>query len=195
MTRWEPDASGRLQQAALELFSERGFDSTTVAEIAERAGLTKRTFFRHFADKREVLFAGSDLFVEVIVTAIAAQPEAVASLDAVAAGFKECATKLFDERRDDASRRQRVIDANPELAEREMIKRSLLADAITVVLRDRGVGDPAAALIAWAGVTVFWAAFMRWTEPANGRSLAELIDDGIEQLRVATAQGAGALTA
>src|ERR1700685_3901075 len=117
MTRWQPGASGRLQQAALELFSERGFDNTTVAEIAERAGLTKSTFFRYFADKREVLFAGSGIFIEVTVTAIAGP------LAARAAGFKERATKLLDERRGDASRRQRVIDATPELAEREMIKR------------------------------------------------------------------------
>jgi AcrR family transcriptional regulator len=195
MTRWQPGASGRLQQAALELFSERGFDNTTVAEIAERAGLTKRTFFRYFADKREVLFAGSDIFVESVVSSIAAQPETVAALDAVAAGFKAVAVASFEERRVDASRRQRVIEASPELVEREMIKRSALAEKIAATLRDRGECDPAAALVAWAGVSVFWVAFARWTDPSNRSSLAGLVDEALDQLRDATAQRASIVTA
>jgi len=195
MGRWQPDASGRLQQAALELFSERGFDATTVAEIAERAGLTKRTFFRYFADKREVLFAGSQIFVQVVLDGIAEQDESIAPLDAVAAGFKASATAIFEERRDAASRRQRIIDANPELEEREMIKRSSLAESIAVALRERGVGEPAAALVSWAGVSIFWVSFARWTDAANRTPLVELIDDGLEQLRAATARSASPLTA
>ena len=195
MTRWQPGASGRLQQAALELFSERGFENTTVAEIAERAGLTKRTFFRYFADKREVLFAGSELFVEGVVSSIAAQPETVAPLDAVAAGFKAFAATNFEERRADALRRQRVIEANPELGEREMIKRASLAESIAAALRERGVGEPAAALVSWAGVSIFWVSFARWTDAANRTPLVELIDDGLEQLRAATARSASPLTA
>jgi len=195
MTRWQPDASGRLQQAALELFSDRGFDNTTVAEIAERAGLTKRTFFRYFADKREVLFAGSELFVDGVVSSIAAQPETVAPLDAVAAGFKAFAVANFEGRRVDASRRQRVIEANPELEERELIKRSVLAEKIAATLRDRGERDPAAALVAWAGVSVFWVAFGRWTDPTNRSSLADLVDQALDQLRDATAQRAPVVTA
>jgi AcrR family transcriptional regulator len=195
MTRWQPGASGRLQQAALELFSERGFENTTVAEIAERAGLTKRTFFRYFADKREVLFAGSELFVEGVVSSIAAQPETVAPLDAVAAGFKAFAATNFEERRADALRRQRVIEANPELGERELIKRASLAEKIAATLRDRGECDPAAVLVAWAGISVFWVAFGRWTDPANRASLADLVDQALDQLREATAQGAPVVTA
>jgi AcrR family transcriptional regulator len=194
MTRWQPGASGRLQQAALELFSERGFDNTTVAEIAERAGLTKRTFFRYFADKQEVLFAGSEIFVEGVVSAIAGQPETVAPLDAVAAGFKAFAAASFEERRLDASRRQRVIEASPELLERDLIKRSTLAEKIAVTLRARAGCDPAAALVAWAGVNVFWVAFARWTDPANRASLADLVDQAVEQLRDATAQRASMAT-
>jgi AcrR family transcriptional regulator len=195
MTRWQPDASGRLQQAALELFSDRGFDNTTVAEIAERAGLTKRTFFRYFADKREVLFAGAELFVDGVVSSIAAQPETVAPLDAVALGFKAFAVANFEGRREDASRRQRVIEANPELEERELIKRSVLAEKIAATLRDRGECDPAAALVAWAGVSVFWVAFGRWTDPASRSSLADLVDEALDQLRDATAQRAPVVTA
>ena len=75
MGRWEPNARGRLEQAAMELYLERGFDQTTVAEIAERAGLTERTFFRHFADKREVLFAGAGALQELLVSAVAGAPD------------------------------------------------------------------------------------------------------------------------
>src|ERR1700751_221022 len=98
MIRWEPDSRGRLEQAAIALFIERGFDDTTVAEIAERAGLTERTFFRHFSDKREVLFAGGDEFQELVVNAIASAPDGLAPIDAVAQGLDAAAT-LLQERR------------------------------------------------------------------------------------------------
>src|SRR5271154_5828231 len=94
MARWEPDARGRLVQAAMELYSERGFEQTTVAEIAERAGLTERTFFRHFADKREVLFAGADALQELVVSAVAGAPESAAPIDAAVAGVQAAAALL-----------------------------------------------------------------------------------------------------
>ena len=121
MGRWEPNARGRLEQAALELYVERGYEQTTVAEIAERAGLTERTFFRHFADKREVLFAGAGALQELLVTAVVGAPDAVAPLEAVAAAL-EAAGALLQERREYSRRRQSVIDANPALQERELIK-------------------------------------------------------------------------
>src|SRR6476646_1043353 len=104
MGRWEPNARGRLEQAALELYVERGYEQTTVAEIAERAGLTERTFFRHFADKREVLFAGAGALQELLVTAVAGAPDAVAPLEAVAAAL-EAAGALLQERREYSRRR------------------------------------------------------------------------------------------
>src|SRR6202035_2298884 len=88
MGRWEPNARGRLEQAALELYLERGFEQTTVAEIAKRAGLTERTFFRHFADKREVLFSGAGALEELLVSAVAGAPESSAPMAAVAAGLE-----------------------------------------------------------------------------------------------------------
>ena len=103
MPRWEPDARGRLQHAALTLYGERGFDNTTVAEIAERAGLTKRTFFRYFADKREVLFRGSQALEELIATETRNAPEGAAPLDAVAAAL-EAAVPMFEERGEFAAR-------------------------------------------------------------------------------------------
>ncbi|MHB1569263.1 MAG: TetR/AcrR family transcriptional regulator, partial [Solirubrobacteraceae bacterium] len=119
--RWQPDARGRLEQAAMELYSERGFEQTTVAEIAQRAGLTERTFFRHYADKREVLFAGAE-FLEVAVTeAVTAAPDSAAPIDAAMAGLAAAAA-LLEERREFAGRRHAIIAASPELRERELIK-------------------------------------------------------------------------
>lgn len=126
MSRWQPNARGRLEQAALELYRERGFDQTTVTEIAERAGLTERTFFRYFADKREVLFWGQDRLCELYVNTIEAAPEAAAPLDAVAAAL-EAAAPVFRERHALARQRQTVIDATAGLQERELLKRAALA--------------------------------------------------------------------
>src|SRR3981189_2696153 len=116
MVRWEPNARGRLEQAAVELYSERGFEQTTVAEIAKRAGLTERTFFRHYADKREVLFAGSGRLQELMATAVADAPDSAGPIDAVAAGLETAAAVLQD--RDHSRQRQAIIVANPELQER-----------------------------------------------------------------------------
>src|SRR6478735_12019057 len=99
MGRWEPNARGRLEQAALELYVERGFEQTTVADIAARAGLTERTFFRHFADKREVLFSGAGALQELLVSTVAAAPDSMAPIDAVAAAI-EAAGALLEDRRD-----------------------------------------------------------------------------------------------
>src|SRR5580658_7988679 len=114
MTRWEPDGRGRLEQAALALYGERGFDNTTVAEIAERAGLTERTFFRYFADKREVLFWGAGALEELLVSVVADAPDAATPIDAVVTAL-EAAGAMLEERREPARQRQAVIAANAEL--------------------------------------------------------------------------------
>jgi AcrR family transcriptional regulator len=186
MGRWQPDARGRLMQAALTLFEERGFDETTVADIAEHAGLTKRTFFRYFADKREVLFSGAAALEELLVTALAEAPASATPLEAVTAALSTAAT-MFEERREFAARRQQIIAANPELQERELIKLASLADAMAQALRARGVGDPAAILTAEAGTTVFRVAFERWVDPACRRSLQQSIGESMADLRAATA--------
>src|SRR5882757_3557831 len=160
MARWDPGAEDRLRRAALDLYLERGFESVTVAEIAERAGLTKRTFFRYFADKREVLFGGSAALQTLLVSAVGAAPESASALDAVAAAL-DAAAAMFEERRQFAVKRASVIAANPELQERELVKLASLAGAIAEALRKRGVGDPAAILSAEAGMTVFRVGFER----------------------------------
>jgi AcrR family transcriptional regulator len=186
MTRWEPNAAGRLARAALELYSERGFEQTTVAEIAGRAGLTERTFFRHFADKREVLFAGADTLQELVVTGVAGAPRSATPIAAAAAGV-EAAGALLQERREYARQRQAVIAANTELRERELIKLASLASAIAEALRARGVKDPAANLAAEAAIAAFRIAFERWTSKTNTPDLPRLIRDSLDELRVVTA--------
>jgi AcrR family transcriptional regulator len=191
MGRWEPNAQGRLQQAALELFDERGFEQTTVEEIAQRAGLTKRTFFRHFSDKREVLFGGGEELREAFVSAIAGAPGSAAPLDAVAASL-EAAGAVLQDRRPFARRRQRVIAANAELQERELVKLASIAAALADALRARGVQEPAASLTAEAGIAVFRIAFERWVAADDGQTLPEVIRASLDALRdVTAATGAG----
>jgi len=182
MSRWKPNARDRLEQAALDLYRERGFEQTTVAEIAERAGLTERTFFRYFADKREVLFGGQTLH-EIYASAIANAPASAAPIDAVAAAL-EVVAPLFRERHELARQRQSVIAANPELQERELLKRASLVSAMADALRRRGVTDPAASLAAEVGVISFYTAFARWVSEPDGQDLSRLIRESLDQLKV-----------
>src|SRR5579864_6728292 len=135
MARWEPNARGRLEQAAMELYGERGFDQTTVAEIAARAGLTERTFFRHYADKREVLFGGGEMLAERLVAAVAGAPDLARPLDATAAALEEVGGLIQAARgRDVARARRSIIAANAELQERELIKLASWADTLAGAL-------------------------------------------------------------
>ncbi len=186
MTRWEPNARGRLERAAMELYSERGFEQTTVAEIAARAGLTERTFFRYFADKREVLFEGAGALQDLLVNGVADAPGSVAPLDAVAAALG-AAGVLLQERREFSRQRQAVIAANAELQERELIKLASLSAALADTLRRRGVEDPAASLAAEAGIAVFKIAFERWVNEADQRDLRRILRESFEELKAVTA--------
>jgi AcrR family transcriptional regulator len=186
VSRWEPNARGRLEEAALELYRERGFDQTTVAEIAERAGLTERTFFRYFADKREVLFWGEGALHELFVHAVTGAPDSAAPIDAIAAGL-EAAADLFRERRDRARQRQAVIAANKELQEREVMKLASLAAGMADALRRRGVSEPAASLTAEAGVAVFKVAFGRWIDAEANNDLVHHIRESLVELKGLTA--------
>jgi AcrR family transcriptional regulator len=189
MGRWEPNAQGRLAVAAMELYSERGFEQTTVAEIAKRAGLTERTFFRHFTDKREVLFWGSAALKDLLVTTVTGAPDSAAPIDAVAAAF-EAAGAMLEERREGARQRQAIIAANEELQERELIKMASLASAVAGALRQRGVAEPAASLAAEAGVAIFRIAFERWVSAlgeSNEQDLPQLVRSSLDALRAVTA--------
>ena len=186
MARWQPDAKGRLERAAFELYGERGFDGTTAADIAARAGLAERTFFRYFADKREVLFSGSGDLQELLVTTVAAAPASTRPLDAVVAAFRASGA-LFDGRWAGARERQRLIDAHPELQERELIKLTTLSAALAAELHARGVAEPAAGLAAAAGTAVFTTAFARWVEQPGPTPFADAVDESLAALRAVTA--------
>lgn len=185
MSRWEPRARDRLERAALDLFSEHGFEQTTVAEIATRAGLTERTFFRYFTDKREVLFGGAGGLQDLLVSTVAQAAGLAAPIDAIAEALVAAATQL-QERRDYARRRQDVIAANAVLQERELIKLATLAAAIATTLRGCGVTEPAASLSAEAGIAVFRVAFERWIDDTN-RDFPQLIRESLVELRAVTA--------
>jgi AcrR family transcriptional regulator len=191
MGRWVPDARGRLAKAALALYGERGYEQTTVAEIAARAGLTERTFFRHYADKREVLFAGSEELQALFVAAVAGAPPSAAPLEALAAGL-DAAGELFADRRPFARQRQAVIAANADLMERELIKLATLASALAETLRGRGVAEPAASLVAETGIAVFKVGFERWVAPEETRDMAELMHEALDALRSAVRAGSEA---
>jgi AcrR family transcriptional regulator len=169
----------------MELYAERGYEQTTVAEIAQRAGLTERTFFRHFADKREVLFSGSEKLQEAIVSAVESAPASAAPIEAVAAGIETGSDYLTD--REYSRRRQAIIAANPTLQERELIKMAALASAIAAGLRKRGVTEPAASLTAEAGTAVFRIAFERWLQETK-KDLRAVIRESMEELRGAVAR-------
>lgn len=184
--RWEPNAQGRLERAALELYVERGFDQTTVAQIARRAGLTERTFFRYFADKREVLFWGQGGLQELLVSTVASAPDCAAPIHAVAAAL-QAAGAVLQERRESVRQRQTVIAANAELQERELIKLASLASAMAGALRQRGVSNLAASLTAEAGIAVFRIAFERWINEASQPDLPRLIRESLDELKAVTA--------
>jgi AcrR family transcriptional regulator len=186
MGRWEPNAQGRLAQAAWELFAERGFDQTTVAEISARAGLTERTFFRHFADKREVLFWGQHALLELLVSAVASAPESAAPIDAIAAAL-EAAAGLFQERHEGSRQRQAIIARHPDLQERELIKLASLASALAEALGRRGVPEPAASLAAEAGIAVFRIAFERWISQAGQPDFPKIMRESLDELKAVTA--------
>jgi AcrR family transcriptional regulator len=186
MGRWEPDARGRLVNAALELYSERGFEDTTVEQIAKRAGLTERTYFRHFADKREVLFSGAHQLDELMLRALDAAPAALSPIDAIGAVLQAMAAD-FEDRRAFAQRRQRIIVAHAELQERERIKLASLAASLAAALRRRGVADSAATLAAELAIAVFRVAFERWVDETNRHDFARIVRETLHEVRTVSA--------
>ncbi len=186
MARWQPDARGRLEKAASELFAERGFATTTAADIAGRAGVTERTFFRHYADKREVLFAGAVDLQELMVGAVRSAPAMSSAMEAVRAGVYASA-EIFEGRRELSARRQQLIAAHAELQERELIKLASLAGALAEALRAREVPDPAAGLAAEAGVVVFRMGFERWVTDPRESTLRAVMTELFAALAQVTA--------
>jgi AcrR family transcriptional regulator len=188
MTRWEPNARGRLEEAAITLFRDRGYDNTTVAQIAERAGLTERTFFRHFADKREILFAGGPQLQGLVVAAVASAPDSATPLGAAVAGIEAAGAMLEEHRgRRFARQRQSIISSSAELRERELNKMAALAAAVREALQERGVDPPGAGIVAEVAVAIFRVAFERWVSDTGGPDLPQLMRESVERLRALTA--------
>jgi AcrR family transcriptional regulator len=182
MGRWKPDAGGRLAKAAMELYAEQGFDQTTVAEIAARASLTERTFFRHFTDKREVLFYGMEMLSDLLTAAVANAPESATAMDAVSTAF-EAAGAVLQDNPDRVRLRDAIVSANADLRERELIKLAALASAVAGALRERGVPEPSASLAAETGVAVFKTAFARWISEPGEQDLPRIISESMDALR------------
>lgn len=174
MARWQPHAPQRLVAAALDLFAERGYENTTVIDIAERAGLTKSTFFRHFPDKREVLFGG-DTMADLLATAITTAPVTATPLEAVAHALDTVGRDAFTPaRRAFTARRQAVINAHPELREREALKGLALTASMADALRRRGVADLTARVTAQLGALTLTIAYEHWTHPTNTDEFADV---------------------
>jgi AcrR family transcriptional regulator len=170
----------------MDLFEERGFEATTVEDIAERAGLTKRTFFRYFGDKREVLFSGSEPLKAKFVEAIAGAPADAAPLEAITVGLDAMAD-LFSTIGERPRKRQAIINANPDLQERELVKMIGFATAGAAALRDRGVAEPAAGLAAEAGIAVLRIAFEQWANGPAGQDIHKLLHDSLAELKAVAA--------
>lgn len=182
MSRWEPNARGRLEQAALDLYQERGYDQTTVTEIAARAGLTERTFFRHFVDKREVLFGMQDGLLETCVHAIEAAPNSATPIETVMSAM-EALAPMFQKRHGITRQRQAVIEANPPLQERELLKFAKFTQAMANALKERGITDAEATLAANTGALVFRTAYARWLAEQDEPDLLKLAQDSFSQLK------------
>ena len=169
-----------MQEAALALFGERGYAGTTAAEVAERAGLTERTFFRHFPDKREVLFDGDELG-DLLAAVVADADGGGAPVEAVAAGFDAVAA-VFEGRREAVARRARIVASHAELRERELAKLASWSTALAGALRGRGLSGPDAELLAEVSIAVFRVAYRRWLDEATERGLAATVREALAGL-------------
>jgi AcrR family transcriptional regulator len=188
MARWQPDTTQRLVVAAVDLFTEQGYDATTVAQIAERAGVTKSTFFRHFPDKRELLVAGQELLSTLLAEGIAGAPAGATPLEAVAAGLERASGAMGPVNRDLGPRLKAAVAASTELQERDALKRVGMAAAMADALTARGVAEPVAQLAAELGVLAFKRGYAEWSEGDRDedRGLAPHALAALEDLRAAS---------
>ena len=182
MSRWKPDAGGRLEQAAYELIRSRGYDNVTVADIAERAGVTERTFFRHYADKREVLFGGASVLRDALLRALVEVPPGLPAIDVVRIGIEAIASVMHG-RRSLARERQQIVVAHADLQERELIKRATLTATLAEGLQARRVPEPSASIAADMGMAVFYVGFLQWLDDPAERELDEIVREGFAHVK------------
>ncbi|GAA0452081.1 helix-turn-helix domain-containing protein [Streptomyces olivaceiscleroticus] len=189
MARWQPGATQRLVVAAVDLFTEQGYDATTVTQIAERAGVTKSTFFRHFSDKRELLVAGQETLSRLLAEGITEAPASASPLQAVAAGLERASSAMGPANRELGPRLKAAVAASTELQERDALKSVGLAAAMTAALIARGVPDPTAHLAGELGVLAFKRGYAQWSESDRDdtQGLAPHALAALEDLHAATA--------
>jgi AcrR family transcriptional regulator len=186
MPRWEPSAEDRLRESALALFQQRGYENVTVSDITDHAGLTRRTFSRYFADKRDVLFAGSERLPVVVATAVRNAEPQLGPAEALIAGLGATGTLLAKNVPRSPDRR-RIVAASAELQERERTKFADVATLLAEALRERGATDTAAGLLADVGIAVFRTAFARWTEEPDGAEFPAYVTEAAAELTSALA--------
>ena len=188
MSRWAPNARERLETAALDLFVENGYEETTVAQIADRAGLNRATFFRHFADKREVLFGGEDVLAGLFANGIRAAPAAATLTECLQAALAAVGVEMTPHRRAAAARRVLVLAANSELQERGLLKHARIASSVAAALRERGADELTARLGAEVGMLAFSVALERWMEANDDESFPPFAAAALSDLQVRTAE-------
>jgi AcrR family transcriptional regulator len=181
MPRWDPRAEERLREAALELYLKHGYENVTVAQITERAGLTRRTFSRYFTDKRDVLFAGSERLPAALADAVLGADAGLAPFAALLAALGEIGALLAD-RVTHAGQRRTIIRASPELRERERTKFAAVTDALAGALRQRGAPRSQADLLAHVGVAIFQSAFERWTDQPEEADFSARVREVVSEL-------------
>ena len=188
MSRWAPNARERLETAALDLFAENGYEETTVAQIADRAGLNRATFFRHFADKREVLFGGEDVLARLFADAIAAAAPAATLGECLRAALAAAEVVMTPQRRAAAARRVLVVAANSELQERGLLKHARVVNSIAAALRERGTDELTARLGAEVTMLAFSVAFARWMKANDGEPFLPFAAAALSDLQARAAK-------
>ena len=189
MPRWEHGSEERLKQAARELFDQQGFERTSVVEIAARARVTTRTFFRYFADKREVLFAGWDDLHAALIEKVLQVPAGAGPLQVVTGALAEFDWESVAPRRSQRTRHA-IIAANQELLERDLSKQHGITVGVIKALRQRGVDAEPAQLAARVGIQVFFTAYQRWLKAGNRPDVAAITDRMMSLLTTMVPAGA-----
>jgi AcrR family transcriptional regulator len=188
MSRWAPNARERLEAAALDLFVENGYEETTVAQIADRAGLNRATFFRHFADKREVLFGGEDVLSGLFAGAIRAAAPDAALIECLQAALAAAGAVMTPRQRAKAAQRVLVAAANTEVQERGLLKHARIARSVGAALRERGADELTARLGAEVGMLAFTIAVERWMKADNDEPFAPFAAAALGDLQTRAAE-------
>jgi len=188
VARWEPNARERLESAALDLFVENGYEETTVAQIADRAGMNRATFFRHFADKREVLFGGEDVLAGLFADAIKSAPLGATLTECLQAALAAAEAAMTPQQRAKAAQRVLLVAANSEVQERGLLKHARIARSISAALRERGQDELAARLGAELTMLAFRVAFERWMKATDDEPFSPFATAALSDLQARAAE-------